>query len=177
MAKPRLDDPLTAEQLRAILDYNGETGIFVWRRRADYRREWNARYVGEPAGTVMGAYRLISIKKRRYVASRLAWLWVYGKWPSDFVDHANGNKRDDRISNLRAATKSQNSANIGAPVHNTSGLKGVSWDKRSGKWRAQICYQNKRRGLGLFNTASEAHKAYCDEAVRLHGDFAKLGDA
>jgi hypothetical protein len=174
MAAIRINDPLTAEQLRAILEYDPETGIFVWRHRAECPKYWNTRYADKPAGTVVGTYRIIIIEKRKYVASRLAWLWFYGKWPIDFVDHANGNKQDDRISNLRAATKSQNTANVGAPTHNTSGLKGVSWDKRRGKWRAQICYQNKRRELGLFNTASEAHKTYCDEAVRLHGVFARF---
>ena len=174
MAAIRINDPLTAEQLRARLDYDPETGIFVWRHRADFPKEWNTRYAGKPAGTVVGVYRRILIKKRRYVASRLAWLWFYGKWPNDFVDHANGNKQDDRISNLRAATKSQNSANTSAPTHNKSGLKGVSWENRAGKWKAQICYQNKRRWLGYFDTASEAHKAYCDEAVKLHGAFARF---
>ena len=130
MAAIRINDPLTAEQLRAILEYDPETGIFVWRHRADCPKHWNTRYADKPAGTVVGAYRIIIIKKRKYVASRLAWLWFYGKWPNDFVDHANGNKQDDRISNLRAATKSQNSANTSAPTHNTSGLKGVSWSKK-----------------------------------------------
>ena len=174
MAAIRIDDPLTAEQLRAILDYDPETGIFAWRHRGDYRKEWNIRYAGKPAGTIVGAYRIILIRKRKYVASRLVWLWVYSEWPRDFIDHINGNKQDDRISNLRAATKSQNTANIGAPSHNTSGLKGASWEKRAGKWKAQICYQGKRRWLGYFKTAKEAHQAYCNEAARLYGEFAKF---
>ena len=177
MASIRINDPLTAEQLRAILEYDPETGIFVWRHRADCPKEWNTRYAGKPAGTVVGVYRRILIRKRRYVASRLAWLWFYGKWPKDFVDHANENKQDDRISNLRAATKSQNTANMGPPSHNTSGLKGASWETRAGKWKAQICFQGKHRWLGYFETAEEAHEAYCHEAVRLHGEFAKSGDA
>ena len=174
MAAIRINDPLTAEQLRAILDYDPEMGIFTWRHHPDYSKKWNVRYAGKPAGTIVGAYRIILIKKRKYVASRLAWLWIYGKWPNDFVDHANGNKQDDRISNLRAATKSQNTANMGAPSHNTSGLKGASWETRARKWKAQICFHGKRRWLGYFETAEEAHQAYCDEAVRLYGEFARL---
>jgi hypothetical protein len=121
----------------------------------------------------VGDYRRIIIEKRRYIASRLAWLWVYGKWPNDFVDHANGNKQDDRIGNLRAATKSQNHANTSAPAHNTSGLKGVSWSKRYGFWLAQIQHKNKHHFLGYFVTPAEAHTAYREAASRLFGQFAR----
>ena len=174
MAAIRINDPLTAEQLRAILDYDPKTGIFTWRHRPDYRKEWNGRYVGKPAGTTYGRYTIISIEKRRYVSGRLAWLWVHGEWPSDFIDHKNGDKADDQIDNLRVATKSQNNANIGTPVSNTSGLKGASWDKRSGRWHAQISYQKQHLFLGYFKTAWEAHCAYCEAAAMLHGEFAKF---
>jgi len=175
MAAIRINDPLTAEQLRAILYYDPETGIFIWRPRADRPMARNTRYTATKAGGSAGNhYTIISIDKRRYVASRLAWLWVYGEWPTAFIDHINGNKLDDRIANLRLATKSQNHANIGVRSNNTSGLKGASWSKRYSRWVAQIQFHGQHYFLGYFGTPKEAHEAYCRAAARLHGEFAKF---
>lgn len=131
---------------------------------------------GRVAGTAKklpGGRRYIGIDGRQYLASRLVWLYVHGEWPSKNVDHINGDAADDRICNLRLAEQSQNMANIGRPAHNTSGFKGVSFDKTRQKWVAQIKENKTHHFLGRFSTPEEAHAAYCEAAHRLHGDFAR----
>lgn len=88
------------------------------------------------------------------------------------VDHINGNKLDNRRANLRLATHAENARNRGAPRSNTSGFKGVSWNRRDNRWQAHIRTDGKLRSLGYFNSAGEAHAAYCEAADALHGAFA-----
>lgn len=94
--------------------------------------------------------------------------------PKNFdIDHVNCNRLDNRRSNLRLATKSQNQSNRGAQKNSVSGYKGVSWNKQCKKWKAQIANNSKDKYLGLFNTSEEAAKAYDIAARELHGEFAK----
>lgn len=93
--------------------------------------------------------------------------------PETLVDHINGNGLDNRRSNLRVANPAQNRQNMGRPAHNTSGLKGASWCKRTKKWQATISANKKQYHLGRFATPEEAHAAYCDASARLHGVFGK----
>lgn len=90
------------------------------------------------------------------------------------IDHWNGNGLDNRRSNLRAATHSQNMMNRPAPITNTSGYKGVSWHRKAGKWMAMIWDRNKQIYLGLYVDPVEAALAYDAAAIRLHGEFAYL---
>ncbi len=87
------------------------------------------------------------------------------------IDHINRNKLDNRRSNLRCCTQSQNLMNRGANKGNSSGFKGVSFCKKDGKWAASICVNYKATNLGKFNTPEEAHAAYCEAGKRLHGEF------
>lgn len=89
------------------------------------------------------------------------------------VDHINGNRADNRRSNLRFATASQNQWNRGLQKNNKSGFKGVAIHLATGKWQAVIRYKGKAKALGLFDNPEDAHEAYCVEANRLHGEFAK----
>ena len=89
------------------------------------------------------------------------------------VDHISGDGLDNRRENLRIATRSQNQHNTRKPAHNTSGLKGVGWAKREGKWRAQIAVDGKGRHLGYFATPEAAHAAYCEASAKLHGEFGR----
>jgi hypothetical protein len=91
------------------------------------------------------------------------------------VDHIDGDGLNNRRCNLRLATRSQNMRNQRLNSRNTSGFKGVSWDKRDKKWLAYIKVYRKKIHLGSFDTPEDAHAAYCDAAARLHGEFAKLG--
>lgn len=171
--KPKND--LTAEQVRAALDYDLETGLFRWRERQDMRACWNSKHAGKIA-TYRNSAGYIGVRLNgvlRY-AHRLAWLYVYGEWPDGDVDHINRDKADNRIENLRLATRSQNNANSCRPRTNTSGFKGVSWSNAVGRWKAEIRARGKRYHLGYFDTPEEAHTAYCAAAKELHGEFARV---
>lgn len=190
MAKPFIDVGLTAEQLRSILHYDPDTGLFRWSEGIDH---WRA---GMLAGTKMRTratgndyvvigigttsrgiydreYIAIGVQKRVYRAHRLAWLYVYGEWPDRQVDHINGDSLDNRIVNIRLATNYQNCLNRGLRRNNTSGVKGVSWSKRAQKWLAHITVNRKIMHLGLFDTIEEATAIRVEAANRLHGTFAR----
>lgn len=163
---------LDLDRLQEVLDYDPETGVFSWRIRIGPRCK-----LGQPAGCIKTqGYRRIAIDGVSYTASHLAWYHFYGEPSDSDLDHKDRNKDNNRISNLRKATFSQNSMNIGRLVTNTSGFKGVSkfsFNTRK-KWRAQIRQNGKRFYLGAFDTPEEAYAAYCAKAAELHGKFMRL---
>lgn len=173
---------LTAEYLRSILDYNRESGVFTWKRRPIELFEdkricfsWNSRFYGKVAGSPNSyGYVLIRINRHSYKAHRLAWLYETGEWPVGRIDHENLKKDDNRLSNLRLASQSQNMANINKHTDNKSGFKGVSWNKRSKKWEARISVKSKLKNLGLFSDPSLAYAAYCSAAEKHFGEFARV---
>lgn len=143
---------LTAEYLHSVLHYNHATGIFTWKVRAA-----NSIKVGDVAGCPDGnGYLLIRLQSQRYKSHRLAWLYVYGVWPEDQIDHINRIRTDNRISNLREVSHKQNHQNRSKSSHNTSGHSGVSWYKQKSRWRAQITHNQKDIHLGLFTNLEDA---------------------
>jgi hypothetical protein len=160
---------ITADELRSLLSYNPETGLFIWLQRTSNRIE-----VGGVAGhpDPKSGYSLIGIKGRVYKASRLAWLYMTGEWPPNRIDHINRDRLDDRWANLRACSHSQNMANTGIWKHNTSGVKGVHLHAETGRWRARIAKDGKSISLGLYATPEEAGEAYRKAAIKLYGEFA-----
>ena len=153
---------LTQARLRELLHYNPETGEFTW-LVASMRRE-----KGSKAGCLLTrGYVDIGIGNKIYRAHRLAWLYVYGEWPTQWVDHVNGIKNDNRIINLRAANKKQNAENTTKQKRNTSGHKGVTWDSFTSNWKAQICHNGKHHNLGRFADVDDAKKAYLTAANQL----------
>jgi len=176
MAKTRLDDPLTADQLRTLLDYNHETGVFRWRRRdqlGHYARTWNTRYAGTVAGTSQHGYIQIMINGTLYLGHRLAFLWVTGNWPEFEGDHIDGDPANNRWDNLRDATRSQGLMNTRRRSDNTTGYKGVWLDKRRDQWVANIEANGKKHHLGYFPTPEAAKLARDAAADLLHGEFAR----
>jgi hypothetical protein len=159
----------TAERVREVLDYNPLTGSFVWRISP-----CNSTPAGSLAGADSEGYRLIRLDGGRYKGHQLAWLYMTGEWPSRQVDHEDTNRSNNRWGNLRLATGSQNKANMGKRSDNTSGFKGVCWYPTTKKWRAGIGCQGKVKTIGYFKTPEEAHAAYCEEAKRLFGEFARF---
>lgn len=160
---------LTAEELRSILSYDPETGIFRWLVSSARRIK-----VGDTAGSMReDGYWCVVINRYQYNAHRLAWLYMTGDWPAGHIDHDDLDKSNNRWENLRPATKSQNGANRRVLSNNTSGHKGVSWHVRLQKWQAYITVEGKRRHLGSFNSAQEASSAYMREAVASFGEFAR----
>lgn len=132
----------------------------------------NARESGTMVGTENGdGYLQVRIRPRAYFVHRIVWEMANGPIPDGMeIDHANGMRSDNRPSNLRLATETQNKWNKPGR-HNRTGLKGI-YLHRSGKYVARIGCYGKVHHLGVFNTASEAHGAYCNAAKRLHGEFA-----
>ena len=168
-----LREAVTQEMVRELLDYDAESGVMTWRRRHNGTPQWNARYAGTRAGNkTTGGYIAIQVAKRLYLAHRLAWLWVYGQWPQGEMDHINCVKDDNRITNLRLATRGQNEWNKHTNSRNSSGFKGVT--SRDGRrWSAKIRDNYRIIRLGNFDTPEEAHEAYAEAAKALRGDFAR----
>lgn len=109
------------------------------------------------------------------MAHRVIWAIHYGEWPENEVDHINGNKTDNRIENLRIATPSENRCNRGKQRNNTSGYKGVYFNKRSNSWYAEIRKSGIKKYLGSAKTPEEAHKIYVANLVNYHGSFSNKG--
>lgn len=157
--------------IRKLLTYNECDGLFRW-------AEDRSRLIkkGEVAGTVNGCgYIKIKINGKQYLGHRLAWLMTYGEWPNGVIDHKNHNRKDNRICNLREATKSTNSHNARKPINNTSGVKGVHWCKRKNAWIAKVQLMGKITEAGKFSSLSEAASAVMALRIRLHGEFANHG--
>lgn len=165
---------LTADELRSILSYDPDTGVFVWLRRpmTGKATSWNSKYPGMTAGGLNNfGYLFISIHKKRYPAHRLAWLYTNGILV-DEIDHINGNPIDNRVCNLRVATHKQNLRNSRRRSDNTSGFKGVY---RHGKrWRAKINVDGRQIHLGTFDEKEAGHIAYAKAAAQHFGEFARL---
>lgn len=153
---------LTQEKLKELLTYEPETGLF----------RWNVTRGGAKKHEVAGAihppnYIRICVCRKAYLAHRLAWFYVYGAWPVE-VDHINQIKNDNRITNLREVTRSENLQNRGILSSNSSGRKGVSLDAKSGKWKAQIQINGVNKSLGFYSTIESADIAYQRAAEKLH---------
>lgn len=133
------------------------------------------RVAGAVAGYVDKDGRIqIRIDNVLYGAHRLAWFYVYEEWPNPEADHRDLDPSNNRIANLRPATKSGNAANTGIRSTNTSGHKGVSFDSTRNKWAANVWKDSKRCFLGRFETKDEAAAAYAKSAIEMHGEFARL---
>ncbi len=168
---------ITAGYLRGILDYDELTGLFTWRYRTDREVNWNSRWAGKVAGhcNVLGYTVLKFDHLSPHFAHRLAWLYVYGEWPPDQLDHINGDRSDNRISNLRLANNTDNGHNRGPQRNNkSSGLRGVYPHTQNNSWVARVKYKGKSYSIGSFRTAEEAVIARDVFVQKLIGDFATL---
>lgn len=175
MAKRDDSALLPVKQLRTYIDYNQETGVFLWRYLPNMDARRNSRFANKPAGTInLQGYLAIQIEKRIWYGHRIAWALTHGAWPADSIDHINGNTTDNRLVNLRSVTHHENMMNRKTPKHNTTGFKGVSLT-RDGNYRATIHADGEFYHLGTFRSAEAAHAAYCEAAVKFHGEFASNG--
>lgn len=154
--------------LRQIVSYDARGGQLVWRHTHGMRVRGGT--VGVDCGH--GGMR-VGIGGRFYALHRLTWFYVHGNWPDGFIDHIDGNPRNNRIENLREATCAQNLWNTRRSSKNTSGFKGVSWSSQTRSWRAYVSAKGKRHWLGYFKTKEDAFAARVAAANRLHGEFAR----
>lgn len=158
---------LTLQELKNRLNYDESTGIFTWKDNGTYNVK-----SGDIAGCVTKiGYRVITLKGKPYKAHRLAWLYVYGKFPEKLIDHINHNKDDNRIVNLREVDIVENARNMKVPANNKSSVIGVHWHRETSKWRAQIKVKGEQIHLGYFDSFADACKVR-KEAEKLY-DFHK----
>ena len=159
---------ISADILRRLFRYEPETGEFFHLTRAARRVK-----IGDVAGSVNSqGYRQIRIQGRTYKAHRLAWLYVYGAWPHSNPDHINGRRSDNRMANLRLASRSQNLANSSVWRRGKDIPKGVS-SRKSGRWIARVQRGGKSHFLGSFSSLAEASAAYAAAAHQLFGPYAR----
>jgi hypothetical protein len=126
---------IDADYVRKRLEYDPDTGVFTWKPRIDDKR-WTAQFAGGVAGSINNkGYRRIRIDGESYVAARLAWVYVYGEWPKNQIDHINRKRDDDRLVNLRDVTHTENNNNRS---DNNGCPEGVYWITRKAKYQAQI---------------------------------------
>jgi hypothetical protein len=155
--------------LIAMLSYDPATGVFRWRSKSGSKVK-----VGAVAGTIMAhGYVRICIRRRFFYGHRLAWLFVHGDWPTEEIDHINGDRADNRIANLRAADRARNARNAGLGRNNTSGVTGVSWAARDQKWSAYIMVSRRKISLGNHATIESAVAARKAAERRYFGEFAR----
>ena len=172
---------ITADQLRHLLSYCADTGVFTWNIQRGRAR------VGDVAGYVAknrlgyewAQIRLLGVL---YPAHRLAWLHHYGSAPGGSIDHINQDSTDNRIENLRIATNVENSRNQHMRITNTSGVTGVYWEESSKKWRAEVKVNGIKNRIGRFHDIHEAAEAVvafrkCMGFTDLHGVKKRLQEA
>jgi hypothetical protein len=164
--------PFSSEVLRELFSYNPETGELLWRPRPGSTwgiNSWNAKYPGKRAGTLVNGYWMVGLPEAGiFLAHRVIWKMVYGSDPQAFLDHINGDRSDNRLANLREATRSDNAQNKPTQRNNTSGFSGVHWVRRCKKWQSRIGIGGKKVVLGLFTSPEEAYQAYLGAKSRLH---------
>lgn len=162
-------EELTQERLQFLVSYSPETGLFR-RNVTTSGRAMAGALCGDMDGK---GYIRLRVDGKRYSGHRLAWLYVHGYWPPHEIDHVNGCRTDNRISNLRLADTFTNKRNTPAYKNNKSGAKGVSWSVTSKKWRARIRLDGRDVNLGMHDTIESAHAAYIAAAKASFGEFAR----
>ena len=176
MTAEKLLSPTT---LRKLLRYEPETGKLYWRERTsdmfvDGRRSaewackaWNGKHAGKEAFTALGGgYLYGGVLGKFYIAHRVIWAIWNGDWPSEQIDHINGDRCDNRIKNLRAVSHAENGKNQKLSVTSTSGVCGIHWYKRSSKWSAEITVNGSKKHLGYFIEKSDAIAARKDAEIK-----------
>ena len=162
---------LTQERLREVISYDPETGE-MYRKKCFFKKMAN-----KPAGNVGSrGYLQLSVEGNTYPLHRIAWMYMYGKLPDGQIDHIDGNRQNNKISNLRDITQSENLQNLrSAKRSNKVGMLGVSFHAPMGKWKARIKTNGVQTHLGYFNSPEEAHKAYLAAKRDVHpfGEIAK----
>lgn len=170
----------TQEYLLQCLNYDPDSGVLRWKQRPlEHFRDrrvfniWNARFPHAVAGCKHSTgYVFLSLDDRKFKAHRIIWRMVTGEEPEE-VDHRDTDRANNRWDNLREASRVTNIHNSTARSSSTTGLKGVSLDKRRGLFAAYLTVNKHRRFLGYFTTPEEAKRAYDDAARTALGTFAR----
>ncbi len=157
---------LSVEDVRKFFNYDPETGLITWR----VKRSQNVR-IGDLCGYARSnGYLHVGFAYGLHYAHRIAWMHFHGEEAPEYVDHIDGNRANNRIANLRAATRALNAQNVRRAYSNnkSSGLLGVYWRKIERRWQAKIQLNKKSYDLGFFDTKEAAHEAYLRAKRELH---------
>ena len=165
---------ITYEVAKALFDYNPSTGSLTWKFSSG-KNVKKGKEVGTNDTTPKSntKYRKTSIFGDRYKVHRIIWLMQTGDWPKGEVDHIDGDGLNNKWSNLRDVTHSQNLMNAAVRSDSTSGYKGVSYDRSRDRWYAYINLDGKRKMLGRYKTKQEAVDARLKAEQQFFGEFAR----
>lgn len=164
-----MKEHFTREEASQFIEYHPESGMF---RRKKFAQRGKTDFRGRVDHK---GYLRTQVAGKPVLCHRLAWLMHYGSWPQGEIDHINGDRQDNRISNLRVCTHQQNNHNQPLRKTNTSGVKGVYWHAKQRKWRGQVCLNYKMHLTQGFDEIANAESAVIELRNKLHGDFANHG--
>jgi hypothetical protein len=160
---------ITQNELKELLNYDSTTGVFTWKKKVTKNK-----MIGDRAGsTNKDGYETIMLEGKNYASHRLAWFFVHGVWPAECIDHINLDASDNRIANLREASRAENNRNTKAPSNSSTGIKGITWNKDCKKWAAKITVNKKQKHLGVFADIEEAKAVLAKVRAELHREFAR----
>lgn len=173
--KPNNDLEYSHEEICSMFSYDKVSGGLKWKHREPSslkNRQWNGRFANKTAGTIRkDGYLRVKVGCRYILVHRLIWFIEFGEFPSFLIDHINGNKSDNRLENLREVTKSENATNCN--TENSTGHKGVRYDKRYNTYQVRLTKNGKTFHLGQAKTFSEAIEIYNQNVDKIHGNFGK----
>lgn len=184
MTKSRTEAEMPSpDYLRQVLRCDPDTGMLFWRTKPRNmfntdrdHKWWNTMFSGKRAFTSINSRGYITggLDYKTYLAHRVIWAIAHGEWPGEYIDHINGDRTDNRLTNLRCATPCQNQYNrVAVQSNNKSGFRGVSWNKTARKWQAAIKIGGVNKYLGSFDRPEEASAAYRKAAGPIHDKFAR----
>lgn len=162
---------MTYDEAIEAFEYDPASGKLFW--KIDVGK---SKLAGKQAGTINRGYVKVIFRGKHYMAHRLIWLMEKGRWPPDEIDHINGDKADNRLCNLREATRSENLRNRPVKKNNKLGIKGVVAKKWKGKiygYQATIMFDGKQHYLGIFDRVEYAKEAFDAAAKKHYGEFAR----
>ena len=158
---------MNIDRLRDAFDLDADTGMLRWKIAHQKVR------VGQAAGSVNGnGYLQVQIDRQVLQVHRVVFALAYD-WLPEMVDHVDGDPLNNRPSNLRAATRSENQRNRKTNANSAVGVKGVCWDSRSRKWRVRVQFAGKQQHIGLFADLNDADRAARAARGKFHGEFAR----
>jgi len=144
---------ITQERLNKLYEYNPDTGLLM------------SRAYNRPIGYDHNGYLVVELEKKHIRIHRIIWMMVHGRWPNPMIDHINGNRRDNRLCNLREVTAKQNAENS---LGKGAAIKGVVRTANGKRWKAQITHNKRTIYLGTFDSPEVAKNVYCKASKVFH---------
>lgn len=163
---------LTQEILLKNFRYDETTGNLYWKIKRSNRTDLSKPISAKDRYGYIQVCTKLSGKQKTYLVHRLIWLMIYGITPKN-IDHIDGNRSNNKISNLRDVTHQENMMNMKKHADTKNNYKGTYKVKNQNSWVAEITFMRKRHYLGCFKTEKEAGEAYIKAAKKIHKEFAR----